>query len=656
MSFSSITRLRLVLSLICLITSLSFLTEAGAPRLLSRLELLAYDWRMTSFPSEMDVDMRIVIVDIDERSLAQEGQWPWPRQRLAQLLDILKTEYQVGAIGLDILFPETAMQPAADRTFSNSLQRNQAITAQLFQLEQSSRPLNVGKLSPGAQQLSHQLIPTTLGFIGNNSTLASNNKAGHISIDVDEDGKIRRLPPLIEWSGSVYTSLPLTLIRQLFGIDSLNLKTPGNLLAAAGTVSTPPFKLPVDQQGRMLIPFTGSAGQYLYIPAADVLDRSVEPELLQDTIVLIGSSATGLYDLISTPWSKHYPGVEVHASIISALLDDRLITEPEAANLLISILCCLLCALVLTGYAKLSITASTLLPLLLAAGWVSINYSCWHLLQFALPITLPLILLLMLALVNTPALALQATRQRQQIYRHFQDYVPRTVVEQLVRHNDQQGIQPERRELTVLFMDVRGFTSIAEQLSPSQLSELMNQVLSPVTRIIHEQGGTIDKYMGDAVMAFWGAPLEQPDHALRAVKAALEIRSAIRQLNSSLLANDFPAIRVGIGINSGNMTVGNMGSDFRVSYTVIGDAVNIAARLEGLTKKYPTDILIGSSTAAAIGSEIPCEHLGQSSVKGRKKEIDIYTPAPAQTAHGLDKHSQPGVDDCKTGNDKRGVN
>lgn len=640
----------------CLITSLSFLTEAGAPRLLSRLELLAYDWRMTFFPSEKGVDMRIVIVDIDERSLAQEGQWPWPRQRLAQLLDILKAEYQVSAIGLDILFPETALQPASDKAFSNSLQRNQAITAQLFQLEQSSRPLSVGKLSPGTPQLNHHLIPTTLGFIGNNSILASNNKAGHISIDVDEDGKIRRLPPLIEWSGSVYASLPLTLIRQLFGIDSLNLNTPGNLLAAAGTVSTLPFKLPVDQQGRMLIPFTGSAGQYLYIPAADILDRSVEPELLQDTIVLIGSSATGLYDLISTPWSKHYPGVEVHASIISALLDDRLITEPEAANLLISILCCLLCALVLTGYAKLSITASTLLPLLLAAGWISINYSCWHLLQLALPIILPLILLLMLTLVNTPALALQATRQRQQIYRHFQDYVPRTVVEQLVRHNDQQGIQPERRELTVLFMDVRGFTSIAEQLSPSQLSELMNQVLSPVTRIIHEQGGTIDKYMGDAVMAFWGAPLEQPDHALRAVKAALEIRSAIRQLNSSLLANDFPAIRVGIGINSGNMTVGNMGSDFRVSYTVIGDAVNIAARLEGLTKKYPTDILIGSATAAAVDSEVPCEHLGQSLVKGRKKEIDIYTPAPAQTVHGMDKHSQPGVDDCKTGNYKRGVN
>jgi len=656
MSFSSITRLRLVLSLICLITSLSFLTVAGAPRLLSQLELLAYDWRMTFSTPADHVDMRVVIVDIDERSMAREGQWPWPRQRLATLLDILKNNYQVSAIGLDILFPETGSTPGEDRIFAESLQRNQAIMAQLFQLEQTSRPLNVGQLATETTQLNNPDLPSAFGFIGNNSILTTNNRAGHIAIDVDDDGKIRRLPPLVEWSGNPHTSLPLALVRQLFGIDSISLNTDNGLLASAGTISTPPFNLPVDHKGRMLIPFLGGAGQYLYIPAMDVLDKSVDMEILQDTIVLVGSSATGLYDLISTPWSKHYPGVEVHASIISALLDDRLITEPGTASALIAILCCLLCALVLTGYAKLSITASAILPVLLAVCWVGINYSCWQMFHLALPITLPLLLLLLLILVNTPALALQATRQRQKIYRHFQDYVPRTVVEQLVRHNDQQGIQPERRELTVLFMDIRGFTSIAEQLNPGQLSELMNKVLSPVTRIIHEQGGTIDKYMGDAVMAFWGAPVEQPDHAQRAVKAALEIRSAIRQLNSSLLANDFPAIRVGIGINTGNMTVGNMGSDFRVSYTVIGDAVNIAARLESLTKEHPTDVLIGSTTAAAINPDIPCEYMGQAAIKGRKQKVKIYTPTATQALHGLDQHSQPQADDCKTGNYRRGVN
>ncbi|MCV6589588.1 MAG: adenylate/guanylate cyclase domain-containing protein [Marinobacterium sp.] len=641
MQLHSITSLRLGLSVSALLLSFTLLLEDGLPRPLTQLELLAYDWRMTLFSPPQEIDTRIVIVDIDERSLEQEGQWPWPRTRLAELLNTLGQHYQTSIIGLDILFPEPARQPHQDQALKQALERNQTLLAELFQLETGTRSLQAAKLTNGLSIPSPQRIPHARGYIGNNTLLSTSAQAGHISIDVDEDGKVRRMPPVLSWNNQQYLSLPLAILQQLFHLPPPTLHSPDSWLAPNLELQSPPFKLPLNDQGRLLIPFQGRAGHYLYIPAIDVLKRQVEPALLQDRIILVGSSATGLYDLISTPWSKHYPGVEVHANILSALLDNHLFHQPANSSLLTGSLCLLLFSLIMFSYTQLNITLSTLIPALLACCWIILNIYNWQYHQLALPLTPPLLLILALVLINSPALALQATRQRQLLYRHFQDYVPRAVVEQLIKDTSHQGIQPERRDMTVLFMDIRGFTSIAERLSPGQLANLMNKVLSPVTRIIHEQGGTIDKYMGDAVMAFWGAPLQQPDHAQRAVDTALEILDILTELNQSLHHQGFPPIRVGIGINTGNMTVGNMGSDFRVSYTVIGDAVNIAARLESLTKEYQSDILIGSSTAEALNRRTPCRYLGPATIKGRKKTIHIYAPTSYQNTTDAKSASKP---------------
>jgi len=636
----SITRLRLVLSLACLISCLVLVHEATTPRLLQNLELLTYDWRMTLLSDQESIDERIVIVDIDERSLAREGQWPWPRSRIAELIQILKSDYQASAIGLDILFPEASRAAEEDRTLQQAIHDNQAILAQLFQLENGSRQLSVGRISSPLPLDNSLPLPPAQGYIANTATISSQNPAGHIAIDIDEDGKIRRLPPLTAWDEQQFASLPLMMLRQLFALEALTVSRPSGVLAPAARVTAAPFSIPVDQQGRMLIPYQGKAGHYLYIPAIDVLNRQVEPGYLQDRLVLIGSSATGLYDLIATPWSKNYPGVEVHANVLSALLDNSLLIQPAQGHLLIGLLCILFCAIVLLSYQHLGTLMSLTVPALLAIAWISFNVTSWAGWHIVLPLTPPLLLLVLLVLVNSPAMALQANRQRQQIYRHFQDYVPRAVVEKLAQQHDYGHIQPERRDMTVLFMDIRGFTSIAEQLPPGELADMINQVLSPVTRIIHEQGGTIDKYMGDAVMAFWGAPVAQSDHAQRAVQAALQILEAIEQLNTDLHSRNFPKIRVGIGINSGHMTVGNMGSDFRLSYTVIGDAVNIASRLEGLTKEYDTDLLIGQATAEQLDDTVPCTNLGQSMIKGRKNLIRIYTPVAAESARTANA-SQP---------------
>ncbi len=624
MNDTSIHRLRFVLSVGSLLLCFGLLNEAVSLKLITQLELLAYDWRMTARPPADNIDSRIAIIDIDERSLAAEGQWPWPRTRIAKLITTLATDYQTSAIGLDILFPESDRNPLADRKLGATLEHHQVVMAQLFQLEQSSRPLQVANLSSGSKTNHQPPPPLAEGYIGNSSSVLQHNRAGHISIDIDTDGKARRLPALVSFADNSYESLPVAMLRQLFDITRLDSASNTNPLNSARQLRAAAFQIPMDHTGRMLIPYQGSAGQYMYIPATDVLQKTVEPELLQGTLVLVGSSATGLFDLISTPWSKNYPGVEVHANVLSAILDSRLLTEPAGSDVLLMGLCSLLFMLIMRCYQRKGILYATLLPAILAISWLSLNWLMWDHYQLAFDIIPPLLLLALLILINTPALALLATRQRQNLFHHFQDYVPRTVVEQLIRQNNKDSIQPERRDMTVMFMDIRGFTSIAETLTPTQLSELMTQVLSPVTRIIHEQGGTIDKYMGDAVMAFWGAPLAQADHAERAVSTALAIRQALASLNNQLRDNHFPEIQVGIGINTGNMTVGNMGSDFRVSYTVIGDAVNIASRLEGLTKKYKTDILIGGATAEQITNKSLCHYLGESVIKGRSKRVSLY--------------------------------
>ena len=409
---------------------------------LETIERAGYDWRMTLLRQNHAIDPRVVIVDIDERSLAQEGQWPWPRTRIAELLSALKREYQVSAIGLDILFPEQSRAANQDIVLKANLDSSETLLAELFQLEQTQRPLSVAALSPSAPVDNASLTPSAWGYIGNSPSLITSTPAGHISIDVDRDGKSRFLPPLIQWDNRQYTTLSLAILQQLFIISPASLVRPEGFWAPAIQLQAPPFRIPLNSAGRMLIPYQGAAGKYLYIPAIDVLDNSVDAALLRDRIVLIGSSATGLYDMIATPWSKHYPGVEVHATLISALLDNLVIVEPHASRILLPALCLLLFVIVMYAYQRFSLPLTLSISALLSALWLAGNTLAWHQFQIALPIALPLLLVLSLIFINTPALAVIANHQRQQIFRHFKDYVPGTVVEQLVRES---GPQPYSR-------------------------------------------------------------------------------------------------------------------------------------------------------------------------------------------------------------------
>lgn len=621
---------QLALSTLCLIFFLLLQNHLVNFEWVDRVESMLYDLKSKhASTDDSTIDPRVVIVDVDEKSLLAEGQWPWPRARIADLLTTLTEDYQSPIIGIDFLFPEASrLSPDDDSILESALKKTPTVTAQLFQLKRNtnSQHLEVANInSPLQAQMNLGNIIQAQGYIGITPTLQRAADSGHISIDIDDDGTTRNYLPIVEYSDELYPSLSLQMLNELFNLKDIEISEGTGFLSPRLWLDSPLYKIPMDNSGRTLIPFNGKEGRFHYISASEVLKKSVEKEYLQGKIVVLGTSASGLFDLISTPWSASYPGVEIHAVMISSILDNHFIIIPQNENLILSILILLSWLLTSLLYLSKNTFISIAAPAAIAIVLTVSNFYIYKTYQINLSITAPALMMLALFLINTPAVAAKAIRQRQQIYRYFQDYVPRTVVDRLISESQHHIFPPEKRLMTVMFMDIRGFTSISEELSPEQLSDLMHRIFSPVTRIIHDHNGTIDKYMGDAVMAFWGAPLEDPHHAENASKAAIAITNTLKQLNDELLITGYPTITAGIGINSGIMTVGNMGSDFRISYTVIGDSVNIAARLEDLTKDLDADILLGEETQKRIAkSSMKAVSLGKINLRGRHQQLTVF--------------------------------
>ncbi|MDZ7787972.1 MAG: adenylate/guanylate cyclase domain-containing protein [Halofilum sp. (in: g-proteobacteria)] len=384
-------------------------------------------------------------------------------------------------------------------------------------------------------------------------------------------------------------------------------------------------EIPVDEQGAVLVPYRGPQHSFPYVSAADILDGTADPSILEDRIVLVGATAAGLLDLRSTPVQNVYPGVEVHANIVSGILDGRIKRRPAY----------------LLGYefivlAVLGIGLTALLPLLtplwlsaaiigITALVVSTNVMAWTGADLVLPLASPLVLVALLSIFHVAWGFFVETRGKRQLAKLFGQYIPPELVEEMDKAPEEISLAGESREMTVLFSDVRGFTGISENLEPSELTRLMNAFLTPMTRIIHQHRGTIDKYMGDAIMAFWGAPLADSDHARHAVHAAWEMQRTMRALQPQFEREGWPPLEVGIGLNSGLMNVGNMGSEFRMAYTALGDAVNLGSRLEGLTRTYGVDMIVSESTRQAV-PEFEFRELDVVRVKGKDRPVAIHEP------------------------------
>lgn len=644
--------------------------------LLTQAEHFFYDARLRlTLPDT--VDPRIVIVDIDERSLAAEGQWPWPRDTLARLVDQLFETYGIRLLGLDVVFAEpdqgTALleglireldtQPSPesrrlreqvarhkpDLALAQALAGRPVVLGYVFKNAlQPGEAAGIGQLPPpvptlGALDLRPLLQP--LGYAANLPAFQQAAAGGGFfdSAVIDSDGVIRRMPLLQHYRGQTYESLALALARRAHTDEPAPLQfTPAGRGFLHMQLGAQPLRIPEDAV--MHVPYRGYQGVFRYVSATDVLRGDAPAELLFDTLVLLGATAPGVMDLRSTPVGHAYAGVEVHANLVSGLLDHRFryvparVGQVEAALLVvIGLLLALLLPLLTPAWG-----AALLVALLL--GGLLLNLCLWVLAQQVLPMASPLFYTLGAALLQMSYSFLVESRHKRRLSRLFGQYVPPEIVEEMDQSGEEVTLAGTSREMTVLFADVRGFTRIAEGLEPAVLTQIMNAFLTPITRVIHQHRGTVDKYMGDAVMAFWGAPMNDAAHARHALEAALDMVRTLRALRLQFEARGWPPIEIGIGLSTGMMHVGNMGSAFRVAYTVLGDTVNLGARLEALTRQYEVDIIVSEATALQV-PDFAFRELDRVRVKGKTRPVTLFEPVgpraalvPAQAA-ALDAHA-----------------
>jgi adenylate cyclase len=630
--------------------------QGDRPELLQRFEYDLYDLRLQQFLSD-EKDPRIVIIDVDEKSLAAEGRWPWNRAKLAVMLDQLFDNYGVALVGFDMVFSESDQSVdlnllkalLSENSDSDALvqELNKLDSDQIFSQAITDRPVVLGYLFDRSRKeleighpgnpviesmpaLDELPIPRATGVISSLSQIQTVSVwSGFFDNPmVDSDGVYRRVPMLQSYEGSYFPSLPLSMLLALFGEDRVTPLIETDVTGekkALVAIDAAGVKIPVDQYGAVLVPYRGPQGSFPYVSATDVIRGTADPSVLEGAITLIGTSAAGLLDLRVTPMSNRYSGVEVHANILSGLLDETIQHQPDytlGVELVQLVISGILLSILIP---RVSALLSTFITISWIALLVGLNLYAWKELYWVIPLGYTIVMVVVLYLYQQTTGYFFETRNRSMLANQFGQYIPPEVVEELNKQGAAVQLSGENRYMSVFFSDIRGFTSLSEQLSPQQLTRLMNIYLTGMTRVIHEHRGTVDKYIGDAVMAFWGAPLEDKEHTRHAVQAALKMLDILPELNAQLERESLPPVQVGMGINSGKMNVGNMGSNFRMAYTVLGDAVNLASRLEGLTKFYGCDLLVSGEVAEEVPEYIYRE-LDKVQVKGRAEAVTILEP------------------------------
>ncbi|MGH8119361.1 MAG: CHASE2 domain-containing protein, partial [Gammaproteobacteria bacterium] len=622
---------------------------------LHRLENYLYDVRVR-LDLNRGKDQRIVIVDIDEKSLQAEGHWPWSRDRLALLLDNLFDKYHVQVVGFDIVFAEAdessglnVLRSLAEHELKDSAEYREQLEHLQEKLDYDAllagsiarRPVILGIYFNPATDKSGNVksgalprpvfttddlqgaktgIPVAAGYGANLEMFQSRAlDGGHFNYFADIDGVARRVPLFYEFENGYYKSLSLAMAQRILGVDTLKPVSridPANNYMELEEVQIGNYGIPVDGSGMVLVPYRGKRGSFPYISATDVLQGHATAELLRNAVVVLGATAPGLSDLRPVPFDENFPGVEIQANLIAGIIDQRIKAKPaymKGAEFIVLLVLGLMLAILLPILAPLWEIPVTVVIL---AAMTGLNNYFWETENLVLPLATILVMVFTMFLFNISYNFFIEGRKKKQITHLFGQYVPRELVNEMALDPRSYTQVAENRQMTVLFSDVRGFTTISEGLNPKQLSVLMNEFLTPLTHIIHDHHGTIDKYMGDAIMAFWGAPVPDPEHAKHAVEAGLAMINKMHDLSKDFQERGLPELKIGVGINTGIMSVGNMGSEFRMAYTVLGDAVNLGSRLEGITKQYGVDIIVGEESRA-VASDFQFRKLDQVRVKGK---------------------------------------
>ncbi len=646
-----------------LITFILFANASGMIplRFIETLENLSYDFRLQlSLPS--DIDKKIIIIDIDEKSLHKLGQWPWERNILANIVDNLFDYYNINVLGFDIVFAEKDEDPgdkilaqlshspvSSNEDFQRIIQNNKHTMHRDERLAKSftgrkivmgfifknfDTDLSKGKLPPAIPYFNAGTIKSfafanASAYTANIDILQSSTAMGGFFDNplIDADGVFRRVPLLQSFEGKLYPSLALEITRATLQNNTIKLVYSDEYEGTKSLewVHIGDIKIPVDEYSAVMVPYIGRQKTFDYISAVDILNKSIPRNLLKDKITIFGTSAAGLLDLRTTPLESAYPGVEIHANIIQGILDQSIKHKPEYM-IGFEILLLFLLGIILTIVLPVLSPAWSTISAILAIGFtLLLNDYAWNQEQVIMPIASPLILIVLLYVINMSYGFFIESRGKRHLTHLFGQYVPPDLVSEMSRNLKEINLDGEIRNMTVLFTDVRGFTTISENMEPRELTTFINAFLTPLTQVIHQNRGTIDKYMGDAIMAFWGAPLKDPHHGRNALNAGMDMLLAIKKLNRDFKAKGQPEIKIGIGVNTGEMNVGNKGSEFRVDYTVLGDAVNLGSRLEGLTKNYGVDFIVSESTRHEV-PEYEYRLLDIVKVKGKDKPVTIYEP------------------------------
>ncbi|MDH4322810.1 MAG: adenylate/guanylate cyclase domain-containing protein, partial [Betaproteobacteria bacterium] len=477
-------------------------------------------------------------------------------------------------------------------------------------------------------------IPFTswIGYGGNLEQFTKNAaSAGHFNPITDPDGVVRRVPMIAELDGAYYEALSLAVVRTILGFPKVEPGyAPDRFLQRGYTglewLQVGPLAIPVDETASALIPYRGHKFSFAYVSLADVLAGRVPPERLKGKIALVGTTAPGLLDLRSTPVDNVFPGVEVHANLIAGMLDKKIKLKPPymlGAEVVLLLLGGVTLSLLIPMLAPLWATLAILAGIVAVTG---LNVAIWTEADMVLPLAASLLMTVALYTVNMAYGYFVEARSKRQFTELFGQYVPPELVDRMARDPEKYNMEPRAAELTILFSDVRGFTSISETLKPEELREYINEYLTDMSSIIRSRHhGTLDKYIGDAIMAFWGAPVDDAQHARHGVLAALDMQKERKTLNEKFAARGWPTLKIGVGVNSGNVRVGDMGSQVRRAYTVMGDPVNVASRLEGRTKYYGVGILVGEPTRNLV-KDVVFKEIDRIKVKGKDEAVSIYEP------------------------------
>jgi adenylate cyclase len=624
------------------------------PRPLQELRTRTFDFFQVLRPRPQEI-RPVVIVDIDEASLKAIGQWPWPRTTVADLVTQI-TNLGAAAIGFDIIFPEPdRMSPAVaehsfrginaetrakldslpsnDEALAEAIKHSRVVVGQAGAASPEARTAADAALQTGFAVRGPDARPFLVTFAGllRNVPVIEQTAAGRglFSIDPESDGIIRRVPLIMTAQGSLVPSLSLEMLRVVTGSSAILVRANE---AGIESVAVPGLELPTDRNGQFWVHFNHHDPER-YVSAKDVLQGNVPPDRLAGKLVLIGTSAIGLLDLKTTPLDAAIPGVEVHAQILESVLSKSSLVNPNYAIGAELALAVLFGLAIIVAAPMLPASIVIVLGGCLIAGLIGLSLYLFVEHSLLIDFTYPLISSWLIYLVLTFVNYFREQKQRRQIRSAFGYYLSPHMVEQLARSPEKLVLGGEERRMTILFSDVRGFTTISEYYKddPQGLTRLMNRFLTPLTNAIIERRGTIDKYIGDAIMAFWNAPVDDHEQEANACESALEMLSRAEALNGELKreaeANGgvYMPLRIGIGLNTGPCVVGNMGSDFRFNYSVLGDTVNLASRLEARTKDYRVPVVIGSRTAEGAKGKFAVMEIDLIMVKGKKQPEAVFT-------------------------------